>query len=84
MIRRQIEVDEETGQRLADLAQDFGGDLSQTLADLVRSRESVESFLDQCEELNQAALIAQQVQSEHDFRQGQTVSWNEVKRHNEL
>jgi hypothetical protein len=84
MIRRQIDCDEETDRSLTDLAQDYGGDLSQALAELMRTRESVESFLDQCEEDNRA-LLQQQVQtSELDFRAGNTVAWTEVKRRNHL
>jgi hypothetical protein len=84
MVRRRIDFDEETDRHLADLAQDFGGDLGQALAELMQSRESIESFLDQCEESNQAALRAQRDQSARDFREGQAVSWSEGKRRNHL
>jgi hypothetical protein len=84
MVRRQIDFDEETDRRLADLAQDFGGDLGQALAELMQSRESVESFLDHCEESHQAALTVQRDQSEREFREGRTVAWSEVKRRNHL
>ena len=84
MVRRQIECDEETDRRLTDLADDFGGDLGQALSELVQSRESVESFLDECEAASQVALARQKQQSEQSFREGRTVTWEEVKRINRL
>jgi uncharacterized NAD(P)/FAD-binding protein YdhS len=84
MVLRQIEFDEETDRSLTALAQDHGGDLNQTLAELMRTRESLESFLDQCEENHQAQLRQQLEASQRDFRAGSTVPWTEVKRRNHL
>lgn len=84
MVHRQIDVDEETDRHLTDLAQDYGGDLNEALADLIRSRESVEAFLDQHEEAYRALLGQQLRRSEEDFRAGNTISWAEVKRRNRL
>jgi len=80
---RQIEFDEETDRLLADLAQEYGGDLGKALADLVRSHENLESFLDQCENA-QSSLRTQKEQSEQDFREGRVITWDEVKRRNGL
>jgi hypothetical protein len=84
MVLRQIEFDEETDRGLNQLAQDHGGDLNQALAELMRTRESIESFLDQCEESNRIQLHQQVQASERDFRSGNTVPWTEVKRRNNL
>lgn len=84
MIHRQIDVDEETDRKLEDLARSYGGDLSEALADLMRSRECVETFLDQLEEANVATLRQQIERSEREFRTGKTIPWTEVKRRNRL
>lgn len=83
-MRRHIDFDEETDRSLADLAQDYGGDLNQALSDLLRSRESVESFLDQCEAAHRDSLQTQVRQSERDFEAGRGIPWSEVKRRNGL
>lgn len=84
MVRREIDFDEETDRYLTDLARDFDGDLGKTLAHLLQSRESLESFLDQCEESHRASLLAQKEQSERAFAEGRVTSWDEVKRTNQL
>ena len=81
---RQIEFDEDTDRILAELAQEYGGDLGKALADLVRSHESLESFLEQCEETQGTSLAAQKERSEQGFHEGRVISWDEVKRRNAL
>ncbi len=49
MIRREIEVDENTDRILAELASDYGGDLGKALRDLVLAREGMEEFADRSE-----------------------------------
>jgi len=84
MVRREVDLDDETDLRLTEFAKDFGGDVSQTLIELVRSRESVESILDQCEDANQTELANQKADSEASFREGRVVSWPELKRRNNV
>jgi hypothetical protein len=48
MVSRHINLDEETDRLLADLAQDYKGDLSRALADLVYAHESLEAFVNDC------------------------------------
>jgi hypothetical protein len=84
MVLRQIEFDEETDRGLSDLARDHDGNVSQALAELMRTRESLESFLDQCEDAHRAELRRQLEDSERDFRSGNTVPWRDMKHRNHL
>jgi hypothetical protein len=84
MVRRQIECDEETDRRLTALADEYGGDVGLALSELVQSRESIETFIDECEAANYAAFAEQKRRSEQEFREGRTVTWEEVKRRNRL
>jgi hypothetical protein len=84
MVRRQIDFDEETDRNLANLAEDYGGNLNEALADLLRSRESIESFLDSCEEAQRDSIQQQLRRSEREFASGATVPWTELKRRNGL
>jgi len=84
MVRRQIDFDEETDQHLTELARDYEGDVGKALSDLLRSRESLESFLDQCEESDRASLQAQKEKSERAFAEGRVTRWDDVKRINRL
>jgi hypothetical protein len=49
MVRRAIEIDEDTDRLLTELAAEYQGDLSLALADLVRAREGFEEFAEQSE-----------------------------------
>jgi hypothetical protein len=80
MVRRQIDFDEETDRILSELAQDFEGDVGKALADLVHAHESIETFVEQCEEAHRAALLAQVEGSERAFREGRVTTWGEVRR----
>jgi hypothetical protein len=84
MVSRQINLDEETDQILADLAQDYKGDLSKALTDLVHAHESLEAFVAGCEDGNRESLLAQVERAERGFREGRSTSWEEVKRRNQL
>ena len=84
MVHRQIEFDEETDRILVDLARDYEGDLGKALTNLVRSHESLASFLDQCEEAQSASLAVQKARSEQNFREGRVIAWDDVKRRNNL
>ncbi len=57
---------------------------SRALADLVHAHESIETFVEQCEEAHRAALLAQVVRSERAFREGRVTTWDEVRRRHRL
>ena len=84
MVVREIPLDEETYERLAELARNHGGSLGEVVADLVRTRESIEDFVQQCEDANREALLSQVERAEQDFQAGRFVTWDEVKRRNGL
>ncbi|MGA3023556.1 MAG: hypothetical protein ABSF98_02180 [Bryobacteraceae bacterium] len=84
MVRREIEIDEDTDRILTDLASEYEGDLSLALADLVHAREGLEEFGERSEAAHENALRALRDRSEGDFREGRTVSWEDVKAHNGL
>ena len=84
MIRREIDLDEETDRMLAALAANYEGNIGAALSDLVRAQESVEAFLDECEESFRDSLIAQVGRAEQDYRESRFTLWDEVKRQNKL
>jgi hypothetical protein len=84
MVNLQIQVDEDTGRVLAELAGNYEGDFGRALADLVHAYESIEDFADEAESINQSALSAQLVHADRGFREGRSTNWDEVKRRNRL
>jgi DNA-binding phage protein len=84
MVRREIEIDEDTDRILTELASEYKGDLSLALADLVLAREGMEEFAQHSEAEHENALRALRDRSEADFREGRTVTWDDVKSHNGL
>jgi hypothetical protein len=84
MIRREINLDEESDRILSELAQDYEGDAGKALAELLHARGGIEAFADACEEAQRELLLAQKDRSEREFRDGRVVSWEEVKRRNHL
>jgi hypothetical protein len=62
----------------------LGGDEGLAISQLLLAHESVESFLDEVEELNAEELTHQRDRSRRDFQEGLAVSWDEVKASNEL
>jgi hypothetical protein len=84
MVRRQIDLDEESDRILSGLAQDYEGDLSKALADLLQAHQSVEAFVEECEEAHRDSLIEQKEHGERGFREGRFTTWDEVKRTNNL
>ena len=84
MVRREIEIDEDTDRLLNELASEYQGDLSLALADLVHTRAGLEEFAEQREAAHQDALRNMRDRSEADFREGRTVAWDEVKARNGL
>ena len=77
MVRREIEIDEDTNRLLK-------GDLSLALADLVHAREGLEEFAERSEAAHENALRDLRDRSEADFREGRTVTWEDVKARNGL
>jgi len=84
MVRREIEIDEDTNRLLTELAAEYKGDLSLALTDLVYAREGLEEFAERSETEHENTLRAQRDRSEADFREGRTVSWEDVKARNGL
>jgi len=84
MVRRQIEFDEDTDRILAELAREYQGDLGKALTDLVHAHASVATFVEQCEEAQRGALLAQRERAERGFAEGRFTSWEDVKRRNRL
>lgn len=84
MVRREIEIDEDTNRLLTELAAEYKGDLSLALADLVHAREGLEEFAERSEAAQESTLRVMRDRSESDFREGRTVTWEEVKTRNGL
>ena len=84
MIRRQIDLDDESDRILSGLAEEYQGDVGQALADLLQAHKSVEAFVEECEEAQRDSLLAQKERSELGFREGRSTTWDEVKRRNDL
>lgn len=84
MVRREIEIDEDTNRLLTELASEYKGDLSLALADLVHVREGLEEFAERSEATHENTLRALRDRSEADFREGRTVTWEDVKARNGL
>ena len=80
MVRREIEIDEDTDRLLTELATEYQGDLSHALADLVHAREGLEEFAERSEAAQEDGLLRTlRDRSEADFREGRTVTWEDVK-----
>lgn len=56
MVRREIEIDEDTDRLLTELASEYKGDLNFALADLVHAREGWEEFAERSEAAQESAL----------------------------
>jgi hypothetical protein len=84
MVSRKIEIDEETDRILTELAEEYQGDLSRAVADLVHAREGLEQFADGSEAAQEQALQGMRDRSEADFRDGRTIGWEDVKARNGL
>jgi hypothetical protein len=84
MVRRQIDLDEESDQILSVLAQEYHGDLSKALANLLHTHKSLEAFLEGCEETHGESLLAQKERAERGFREGRFTKWDDVKSRHDL
>jgi hypothetical protein len=84
MVRREIEIDEDTDRILTQLASEYAGDLSLAVAELVHAHEGLEDFASRSEKVRENALRSLRESSEADFREGRTSTWNDVKTRNGL
>lgn len=84
MALRQVHLSPEAEPILDSVASTFGGDAGLALSELLLAHESIESFLDEVEAANATELLPQRDRSEQEFREGRTVSWEQVKRNNGL
>jgi hypothetical protein len=84
MVRREIEIDEDTDRLMMELASEYRGDLSLALADLIHAREGLEEFAERGEAAHEHTLRGLRDKAEADFREGRTVSWEDVKTRNAL
>ena len=84
MVCRQIDLDEESDRILSGLARDYQGDLGRALGDLLHAHQSVEAFVEVCEEAHRDSLLIQKERGERGFREGRFTTWDEVKRRNDL
>ena len=84
MVRREIEIDEETDRILTELASEYKGDLSLALSELIHAHEGLERFAERSEAAHEGALRSLRARAEADFREGRTVAWEDVKATNRL
>jgi hypothetical protein len=84
MAVRQVQLSSEAEPILDSVAASFGGDAGLALSELLIAHESIESFLDDMEGANAEDLIRQRDRSTREFRDGHTVSWEQVNRDNGL
>ena len=80
MVKREIELDDESNQLLDSLAADHGGDASLVVRELLWMHSLSDSELDAIEECHQQELKLQKERSEREFQEGKVVSWPELKR----
>jgi hypothetical protein len=83
MVRRQIELDEESDRLLNQLAQEYEGDAGRALGELLHSRESIEELVDACEEAHRDTLVVQRERAERGASESFT-TWEEIKRRHNL
>jgi thymidine kinase len=84
MVRRQIELDEDSDRILSGLADDYQGDLGKALADLLHTHRSMEEFVAACEEAERDSLLTQKKRAERGFAEGRFTPWKQVKIDNDL
>jgi hypothetical protein len=82
MVRREIELDEESDRLLDQLAREYG-DAGQALGELLHCRMGVEEFVEACEAAHRDLLLRQRERTERESGQGFT-AWEEVKRRHNL
>ena len=84
MKARTIELDEDASNILDSMATAYDGNASLAISAMLRSHETIESYLDQLEAGYGVELAAQKERAERGFREGRSTSWQQVKRKNGL
>ena len=84
MVRRQIDLDDESDEILTRLAHDYQGDVGKALGDLLHSCEGVEDFVEACEDANTEMLLTQRERAERGLSRGNFTAWDEIKRRHNL
>ena len=84
MATRKIELDEDASEILDTMASAYGGNDGLAISELLRTHETIESFLDELEANHSEELAAQKERAERGFREGRFTSWQEIKRENDL
>ena len=84
MVSKKIELDDDASKILDSMATAYGGNESLAISELLRAHQTVESLLDQLESGQHATLAAQKERAERGFREGRSISWQEVKLKNGL
>ncbi len=84
MATRQVRLSPEAEPILDSVAASFGGDAGLALSELLIAHESIESFLDEIEAADAEELMRPRDRSTHEFQEGRTVSWEQVKHNNGL
>jgi len=79
MAIRHIELTDEAGSILDELAGTYGGDTGQALSELLLARESIEDSLDALEDENAQELIRQRDRARSDFEAGRGIPWEQIK-----
>jgi predicted transcriptional regulator len=80
MKRRQILLDDETDRILDQLAQLHSGDRSRAIREALKMHRTMEGMLDELEALYADELKRQKERSEREFREGNVVTLEEMKR----
>jgi hypothetical protein len=81
MVRREIEIDEDTNLLLTELASEYEGDLNLALGGFGSRPRRVGGVR---EATHENALRDLRDRSEADLREGRTVTWEDVKTRNRL
>ncbi len=84
MAVRQIQLSPEADPILDTVSAAFGGDPGRAVSELLIAHESIESFLDEVENLNEEELLRQRDRSAREFVNGFAVSWEKIKLNNGL
>jgi hypothetical protein len=79
-VTREIHLDTEADRILASISEFYGGDADQALSELLKTRESLGEMLSEIEVANHDELVRQRDRSERQFKSGDIVVWDEVKR----
>ena len=80
MKRVEILLDDDTAHILGALSASYDGDQSEAVGYAVRAQAATDSLVDEIEAINPEELLRQIERSKRGFREGRSISWEEVKR----